>query len=110
MPLTNDSALKLTTARYYTPNGRSIQAEGITPDILVETTRVKATGEQLLRIKESDLKGHLSNGDKKKSTKTHDENEEVLAETDFQLNEALNLLKGLHIMNQVKNKTPQATP
>jgi len=105
LPLTNDSALKLTTARYFTPSGRSIQAEGITPDILEETIRVKSTAKQSLRIKESDLKGHLSNGNKKKDAKTSNGEEVALAEKDFQLYEALNLLKGLHIMNQAKTIT-----
>jgi carboxyl-terminal processing protease len=100
LPLTNDSALKLTTARYFTPSGRSIQAEGITPDIIVETTRVTSTVDQSLRIKESDLKGHLSNGDKKTKTTVKKDQEIALAEQDFQLYEALNLLKGLHIISR----------
>jgi len=104
LPLTNDSALKLTTARYFTPSGRSIQAEGITPDILVETTKVTSTAEKTLRIKESDLKGHLSNGDKKEKTKNGSEDKITLAEKDFQLYLALNQLKGWHITSQAKTK------
>ncbi|MFZ1852944.1 MAG: S41 family peptidase [Nitrosomonas sp.] len=64
LPLGNNTAIKLTTARYYTPNGQSIQAQGITPDIKGETD---STDEE--RLRESDLNRHLSNGktDKKKS-------------------------------------------
>jgi len=105
LPLTNDSALKLTTARYYTPSGRSIQAEGITPDIQVETTRITSTTDQPLRIKEADLKGHLSNGNEKKKIDNGSPDKIALAEQDFQLYEALNLLKGLHIISQAKPST-----
>src|SRR5690606_37511565 len=57
LPLGNNTAIKLTTARYYTPNGQSIQAKGITPDILDEET---GSNSRLLR--EADLSRHLSNG------------------------------------------------
>jgi carboxyl-terminal processing protease len=70
IPLEDGAALKLTTARYYTPNGRSIQAEGITPDIVVKLVRPpeekSSTEEQLMRIREQDLQGHI------KSTKEND--------------------------------------
>jgi carboxyl-terminal processing protease len=59
MPLGNNTAIKLTTARYYTPSGRSIQAKGITPDLIVEEP-----GAQAARLREADLQRHLSNGDK----------------------------------------------
>ena len=59
-PLANDTAVKLTTARYYTPKGRSIQAKGIVPDFLVDEN---ADGDGLngLRMREADLEKHLSN-------------------------------------------------
>ncbi len=57
MPLGNNTAIKLTTARYYTPNGRSIQAKGITPDIIVEEPGASPTG----RLREADLLRHLMN-------------------------------------------------
>lgn len=103
LPLHNNTALKLTTARYYTPSGRSIQAEGIKPDIVLE--RVKVTSlqdQQTLRIKEADLARHLSNGkDKDKQKKGVKKEEELsLAQTDYQLYEALNILKGLHILKK----------
>uniref|UniRef100_A0A1I7XWK5 TSPc domain-containing protein n=1 Tax=Steinernema glaseri TaxID=37863 RepID=A0A1I7XWK5_9BILA len=61
LPLNNDRALKITTALYYTPNGRSIQAQGIVPDI--EVRRAKITSEQDNdNFKEADLQGHLGNG------------------------------------------------
>ena len=67
LPLGNETAIKLTTARYYTPNGQSIQAKGITPDILDETESDDK------RIRESDLNRHLSNG-KKEEAKSDTEN------------------------------------
>lgn len=95
--------LKLTTARYFTPNGRSIQAQGIEPDILVE--RAKLSEKQVRdTYRESDLAGHLSNG----NSEQEQENDEALdsnqsriqsmLETDFQLQEALNLLKAIDIL------------
>jgi carboxyl-terminal processing protease len=101
VPLSENSAIKLTTARYYTPNGRSIQAQGIVPDIVVERAKV----EMLPRgdaITEADLQRHLGSGDGQESdSKTRkskeDKSGELLA-SDNQLYEALNLLKGLHIL------------
>ena len=99
LPLNNETALKLTTARYYTPSGRSIQAEGIEPDIILDplrVTKIEGAGE---RIKEADLAGHLENGDaKKKNGKKKKEKELSLAQTDYQLYEALNILKGMKIL------------
>ena len=65
LPITSKTAVKITTARYYTPNGRSIQAKGITPDIIVKDLELSTLNENKM-IKESDLKGHLENTDKKK--------------------------------------------
>ena len=109
LPLTNDSALKLTTARYFTPSGRSIQAEGITPDLVVETTRITSTVAPSLRIKESDLKGHLTNGDEKEKRPSSNGDEIALAEKDFQLYQALNLLKGLHIISKANRSTEKVS-
>ena len=61
LPLNNDRALKLTTALYYTPKGRSIQAQGIVPDILVERAKLSQE-DSAMGIKEADLVGHLGNG------------------------------------------------
>ncbi len=111
-PLTADTAVKLTTARYYTPKGRSIQAKGIMPDFLVDE---HADGDGLngLRMREADLEKHLSNDRDKEDVKAaNDELEEqmriVAAERnrkpleygsvdDFQLKQALNHLKGLPV-------------
>jgi len=101
LPLTNDRALKITTALYYTPNGRSIQAQGIVPDI--EVSRAKITREQdTENFKEADLQGHLGNGnggaDRPSSSKTGGASKkERPQDDDFQLSQALSLLKGLSI-------------
>jgi carboxyl-terminal processing protease len=107
-PMSNNTAVKITTARYYTPSGRSIQAEGIVPDIEVEPLKLSrddsADGMEL--IKEADLTRHLSNGNKEKKDENAGEKAkkpadgEPLASTDYVLNEALTLLKGLHILQQ----------
>jgi carboxyl-terminal processing protease len=97
LPLSEERAVKLTTALYFTPNGRSIQAEGIEPDIEVERAKVTAY-DNSGRISERDLSGHLGNGNgesKKTSAKKIDN--ELLA-TDNQLYEALTLLKGLNVL------------
>ncbi len=106
--LHNGSAVKLTTARYFTPNGRSIQAKGIEPDIELSTLKISADAQKARRgFSENDLDGHLSNpnGDDGSTEKAADGKPvpDNLAETDFQLFEALNLLKGLRIMNQLQN-------
>jgi carboxyl-terminal processing protease len=103
LPLSNGTAVKLTTARYFTPSGRSIQAEGIKPDIELEQVRVSAADGAFEPIKEADLSGHLSNGNgdgKKKSDGTANDEKESLAHTDYQLYEALNLLKGLSLQRE----------
>lgn len=101
IPISDSSAVKLTTARYYTPSGRSIQAEGIKPDIELEEVKVsKVEGNGVKPIKEADLSGHLKNGngDGGTTNKTKNEENESLADKDYQLGEALNLLKGLAIL------------
>jgi len=111
LPMNDEAALKLTTARYYTPSGRSIQASGIEPDIIIENIRVESTIDTSTgQIKESDLSGHLKNGQKDSQEESMNDGEESedkkekeekngpsLAETDYQLYEALNVLKGLAI-------------
>ncbi len=111
LPLGNNTAIKLTTARYYTPNGRSIQAKGIVPDILVEDPAT-AGAESIFRVRESDLDKHLINdkqaddkGDFSKKTDGTPKNKtdtlpavEFGGKNDYQLNQALNLLKGMQIL------------
>lgn len=109
VPLSNDTAVKLTTARYYTPSGRSIQAEGIVPDIELDNVRVAEAEAPFDTIKEADLSRHLQNGKAKpektdaKGEKDADDAkqpEEPLSRSDYQLYEALNLLKGLAIQKE----------
>ncbi len=104
IPISEKRAIKLTTARYYTPSGRSIQAEGITPDIVLENIKVAAKKETgMNHLKEANLEGHLDQGNGKKALPKKSDNgskDKPLAERDYQLNEALNLLKGLEILNQ----------
>jgi carboxyl-terminal processing protease len=103
--LRNGSAVKLTTARYFTPNGRSIQAKGIEPDIKLSTLKLPAGDEQAREsFSESDLEGRLSNPNGDSETSEDGKSESAdLAQTDFQLFEALNLLKGLDILSQTSS-------
>lgn len=96
LPLTRKTALKITTARYFTPNGRSIQAKGITPDIIVKEMKFEKKDEVEF-LKESDLTGHLDKNSKKEKNSTSFKNSKYA--DDYQLSEALNLLKGLNILS-----------
>jgi len=105
LPLSGGTALKLTTARYFTPLGRSIQAEGITPDIMLESIKVSQVESNFDPLKEADLSRHLANGNGEKNSeqgdgddKDKESSDESLAQTDYPLYEALNLLKGLAIL------------
>lgn len=105
LPMADEAAVKLTTARYFTPSGRSIQASGITPDIIIDklaVERVEEDGNGI--VKEADLSGHLEN------TKPEEETDAEVAEdekpqtekrrlsiTDYELYEALNILKGISL-------------
>jgi len=116
LPLGNNTAIKLTTARYYTPSGRSIQAKGIVPDVLIEDPTTPTTG----RLREADLEKHLLNDQEReaqpeKSQRTSakpstDAEEkppaplEFASEKDFQFQQALKLLKGMPLT------TAQSTP
>ncbi|MBR7779645.1 S41 family peptidase [Undibacterium rugosum] len=107
-----DTAVKLTTARYYTPNGRSIQAKGIVPDLNVEET-AEGDGLNSFRSREADLQKHLSNDKEKENTRPKvdelEEEQRLIAlakkvkpleygsKEDFQLAQALNHLKGLPV-------------
>jgi carboxyl-terminal processing protease len=120
LPMNNGSAIKLTTARYFTPNGRSIQAKGIVPDIQAEEATVN-NAEQGLNFREADLTRHLSNpkdgqgpsvpeqpakviappaGDE--NGKSGDKNVpmELGTKSDYQFMQAMNLLKGLQILQK----------
>lgn len=96
----NDAdAIKLTTARYFTPSGRSIQAAGIVPDVIVQQREFKETTQTFKRIKENDLPGHLDNERDVEGDPNTDETKQLLA-GDYQLNEAFNLLKGLILFDR----------
>jgi carboxyl-terminal processing protease len=118
LPLGNNTAIKLTTARYYTPKGRSIQATGIVPDIIAEDPATSGQ-DNTFRLREADLDKHLTNGNKKEEsgetpakqpvvpkaapkTKDGETIKPVITEfgskNDAQLTQALNLLKGMNIL------------
>lgn len=105
LPMDNGSALKLTTAKYFTPSGVSIQAKGISPDIELENLKLadsEVSGTS--RIKEADLAGHLEGDAEKRkgadSSKQAGAEERPLARRDYAIFEALNLLKGLSILQK----------
>ena len=97
----NVSGIRLTTARYYTPSGESIQGKGINPDIIVEQGEFESY--EFERYSESDLKDSLDKEDDENTNNTEDadlsEKEERLAK-DYQLKRALDLLKGLSIFEE----------
>lgn len=103
IPLSDNSGLRLTTARYYTPSGRSIQAKGITPDIVAERVELSAEKKEGMHIREKDLDNHFEvdskeKGEEKKPAKipTHKMDEQM--KSDSQLLRALDLLKGWDIL------------
>lgn len=112
LPLSNEGAIKITTARYYTPSGRSIQAEGIEPDIIIRPLRIARDDNDSENafepVSEADLAKSLANenGDpahkdelakKREAAERQAQQARALAESDYALYEALNLLKGLVI-------------
>jgi len=101
LPVTKNEALRLTVARYYLPSGRSIQAKGVTPDIIVHPGEIKKEDEGI-QIKEADLKAHLKaelNKIKHKKVKKTNKNE-IDPQKDLQLLTAANILKALIIENE----------
>jgi len=124
LPLGSAGGIKLTTARYFTPNGRSIQAKGIEPDVVVEeqiTQKAAASAQTPLRLREADLEHHLSNPSDKSTPKSvtpltpveqkEDKPESTVnprdpnPKTDNQLGQALNILKVQRILES-KNTNP----
>ncbi len=112
LPIENDRSenIKLTIAKYYLPSGRTIQATGVTPDVIVNSGKVTQDDEDKFKIKEADLKKHLEGelekvGNKKKDEKViADENKKVITGEDVlgdnQLNTSIAILKSLIIMNK----------
>ncbi len=109
--LRNGGAVKFTTARYFTPGGRSIQAEGIVPDIILKNMQVTSKQENSFnRLKESDLSGHISNPNGKLDKNKNKKGKAVNGMTeklqkDYKIHEALNLLKGMHILSANNKNT-----
>jgi len=106
LPMNQGRALKLTTALYYTPNGRSIQAQGIVPDISVSRGKLLREQDSAFNVKEADLAGHLDNGggNEAQAATGGSDNEQ---DGDYQLNEALNLLKALNVLNAPRSLTKE---
>lgn len=109
IPLSEDSGLKLTTAKYFTPKGRSIQAKGITPDIVVENLEITAAEKKdVLNIREKDLENHIETrvkeekAEKKKEVKQPTTKLDEQLKGDYQLLRALDLLKGWDILKKVQ--------
>ena len=102
LPLDDTRAIKLTTSMYYTPSGRSIQAQGITPDIIVDDAFVTRRSRSISQYNEADLPGRLDNGKGEETVDSDEEMAEALISaeqvlvTDYPLNEALNVLKGVN--------------
>jgi carboxyl-terminal processing protease len=106
IPLSDNSGLRLTTARYFTPNGRSIQAKGISPDIVVEKLELTATEKkETMHIRESDLENHFETDKKapeeeKKVEKMPAYKTDEQVKSDYQILRALDLLKGWDILKK----------
>ena len=106
LPLDDARAIKLTTSLYYTPNGRSIQAQGITPDIIVDDAFVTRRSRSISQYNEADLPGRLANGNGEGTVNSEAliSAEQVLF-TDYPLNEALNVLKGVNAFKPATRST-----
>ena len=125
LPLSNEGGIKLTTARYFTPKGTSIQAKGITPDVIVEETATAGNSTPEVRLREADLEHHLANPNAEKTKTTPAESKPVIEpapttkmpetpddsanskpnpKTDYQLGQALNILK----VQQILGSKPMA--
>ena len=111
LPLSDGSGLRLTTARYYTPSGRSIQLSGISPDIQLRYIPPDKEEKKKRRtvIREKDLTGHMSNEKfeeeelkKEKGQKTEDQKVKMLIEKDNQVRHSLELLQSWNIFSQIK--------
>jgi carboxyl-terminal processing protease len=103
IPVGDDEGIKITTARYFTPNGRSIQAEGIVPDIKIDNVKLAEQEDREDElVKESQLDRHLDNPNGKPAqtaTSVQETKSQPLAASDYELYEALNMLKGLVLVH-----------
>ena len=102
LQLRNNAAMRITTARYYTPSGRSIQAKGIEPDVTVKQAKIEEIKSYGLNLSEADLKGALKNEQEseKSDNKNDDTDEQINDKNDYQLIRALDLVKALYLYNQ----------
>ncbi len=100
IPVNPFGALRMTTARYFTPSGKSIQKKGISPDIIVEEAKIEKV-EKRDGGRESDLKGALDNPNQESDKKNNDNKNEEVSINDFQLSRALDLVRGISLY---KNK------
>ena len=111
LQLDDARAIKLTTSLYYTPSGRSIQAQGITPDIIVGDAFVTRRSRSISQYNEADLPGRLANGNGEETVDSDEEMAEALISaeqvlvTDYPLNEALNVLKGVNAFRPAARST-----
>ncbi len=105
LPLRGERGIKLTTARYYTPSGRSIQAHGIVPDLIVRQADVKINDDSDQFYHEADLAGHLGNQQKASSADAPSEGDRLLAH-DFQLYQALSILRAQDLMHPAASSDP----
>ena len=111
LQLDDTRAIKLTTSLYYTPSGRSIQAQGITPDIIVDDAFVTRRSRSISQYNEADLPGRLANGNGEETVDSDEEMAEALISaeqvlvTDYPLNEALNVLKGVNAFRPAARST-----
>ncbi|PPR25841.1 MAG: putative CtpA-like serine protease [Alphaproteobacteria bacterium MarineAlpha9_Bin4] len=103
IPVSSKGAIRLTTARYYTPSGKSIQAKGIEPDIYVPQSKLEVIEKNDER-KESSLRGHLDEKDKEETNSNLDKNTEEKnnLESDYQLNRAIDLIKSISVYETLK--------
>jgi carboxyl-terminal processing protease len=111
IPLSDNSGLRLTTARYFTPSGRSIQAKGISPDIIVERIELSSSEKKEgMLIREKDLENHFETGEKepveeKKVEKVPPYKSDEQIKNDYQILRALDLLKGWDILKKMETAT-----
>jgi len=99
IPLSGSGAMRLTTSRYYTPSGRSIQALGIVPDIVVEQARLEPVEAAIAR-READLRGALGNEEPEQGQTDEDAAADEEPIEDYQLSRAIDLLQGLSLFQE----------
>ncbi len=97
IPLEDGSALRLTTALYYTPNGKSIQAEGIQPEIIMHEEKVIEESNNIFGVREKNLKGHFPAQERIEREKINENPKAKMLLKDSEIKRALDILKGIHL-------------